>query len=218
MNTLNLVVLISGNGTNLQAIIDAINIQRLPARIKAVISNKRDAYGLERASRVNIPTEVLEAKNFASPEVYENALQSTIDHYQPDLILLAGFMRILGNKFVTHYSGRLLNIHPSLLPKYRGLHTHQLALQAGDKQHGATVHFVTEELDGGPIIAQASLGILPQDTVESLKNRVLILEHQLYPLVISWFVEKRLKLTHGGVELDGKRLPIQGKQIEADLL
>ncbi|MEW8626463.1 MAG: phosphoribosylglycinamide formyltransferase [Candidatus Thiodiazotropha sp.] len=200
------VVLISGNGSNLQAIIDASQ-QDLPIEIAAVISNRPDVYGLQRASSAAIETAVLDHRTFADRASYDQALIELIDKYQPALVVLAGFMRILTTPFVRHYAGRLLNIHPSLLPKYTGLHTHKRALEAGDQLHGVSVHFVTEELDGGPLIAQAQVAVLPQDDPQSLAARVLKKEHQLYPLTLRWYAQKRLQLNQTGeVILDNKKL------------
>ncbi|MEN8178176.1 MAG: phosphoribosylglycinamide formyltransferase [Pseudomonadota bacterium] len=199
-----LVVLISGSGSNLQAIIDAA-ANGLPVDIRAVISNRPGVYGLDRAEQAGVPTRVLDHKSFTEREQYDNALKSLIDSFQPELVILAGFMRILTPEFVRHYAGRLFNIHPSLLPKFRGLHTHQRALDAGENLHGASVHFVTEKLDGGPLIVQALVPVLPDDDVEQLATRVLKLEHQIYPLAIGWFAEGRLALNErGGVTLDGR--------------
>ena len=205
---LRLVVLISGSGSNLQAIIDACADGTIEGEVVAVISNRPDAYGLERARRAGIPAEVLDHTGFADREAFDRALIERIDAYQPDLVVLAGFMRILTPAFVQHYSGRLLNIHPSLLPDFQGLHTHRRALEAGRTVHGASVHFVTEELDGGPVILQAEVPVLPDDDEQTLAARVLEQEHRIYPTVIQWFAEGRLRLdpTHG-VLLDGDRLP-----------
>ena len=178
-----LVVLISGNGSNLQAIIDAISDQGLQAEVRAVISNN-----------ANIAAEVLDHRRFPSREAYDQELQVLIDRYQPDLVVLAGFMRILTEDFVNHYHGRMLNIHPSLLPKYQGLNTHQRVLEAGDNIHGVSVHFVTPELDGGPVILQAEVPVHPGDSADDLAQRVHQQEHVIYPLVIRWFSEKRLIL------------------------
>jgi phosphoribosylglycinamide formyltransferase-1 len=203
---LKVVVLISGSGTNLQAIIDSMNAG-LPIRIAAVISNRADAYGLERAFNVGIETAVLSHKDFADRSSYDQALTALIDRFSPDLVVLAGFMRILTESMVHHYIGRMLNIHPSLLPKFTGLHTHQRALDAGEHLHGTTIHFVTEALDSGPLIAQAQVTVLPQEDAESLASRVLKKEHQLYPLVIRWYAEKRLRLNeYGEVILDNQKL------------
>lgn len=200
-----IVVLISGSGSNLQAIIDDAQAD-LPVEIRAVISNKADAYGLERAHKASIPTRVLEHTAFNDRSDYDQALVALIDEYQPALVILAGFMRILTPGFVSHYQGRLLNIHPSLLPKYRGLHTHQRVLESDDKQHGASVHLVTEELDGGPVILQVTVPIRPDDDESSLASRVLTQEHIIYPLVIRWFAEGRLSTANGAIEMDGIKL------------
>jgi phosphoribosylglycinamide formyltransferase-1 len=199
-------VLISGGGTNLQAIIDRAG-DDLPIEIRAVISNRPGVYGLQRAADAGIETRVLEHSAFADRESFDRALIELIDGYRPGLVALAGFMRILTPGFARHYAGRLLNIHPSLLPKYRGLHTHQRALDAGDERHGATIHFVTEELDGGPPIVQAQVPVLADDDADRLAARVLEKEHQIYPLAIRWFAQQRLKLDEEGhVILDDKPL------------
>lgn len=190
---LNLVVLISGNGSNLQALIDAIAEGRLTARIAAVISNRPDAYGLERAAQAGIATAVLDHKAFDSREAYDEALASLIARHAPDLVVLAGFMRILTPGLIERFAGRMLNIHPSLLPKYPGLHTHRRALAAGDAEHGVSIHLVTPELDGGPILAQAACPIVPGDDEASLAAKVRVLEHMLYPEVIQGFAEGRFK-------------------------
>lgn len=205
-----IVVLISGSGSNLQAFIDATANGDLPAEIASVISNRADAFGLERAQQAQIPTAVLDHKLFASREDFDAALRTLIDSYQPDLLILAGFMRILTADFVRHFHGRLLNIHPSLLPKYPGLHTHQRALDAGDSEAGATVHFVTEELDGGPAIVQVRVPIIAGDTATSLAQRILQHEHAIYPLAARWFAEGRLVLRNNRAELDGELLPPTG--------
>lgn len=191
-NKLPIVILISGSGSNLQSIIDAA-AGDLPVVIRAVISNRPDAYGLTRAREAGIGTAVLEHGNFADRESYDQALQELIDSYSPELVVLAGFMRILSDDFVRHYEGRMLNIHPSLLPKYRGLHTHARALEAGDKVAGCTVHYVTAELDAGPIILQARVPVLDDDTPETLAARVLKQEHIIYPQAIRQFAEQKLK-------------------------
>jgi len=200
------VVLISGNGSNLQAMIDAVK-NGLAINIAAVISNQPDAYGLQRASDAGIPAHVIDHRQFDSRDDFDTALQEQIDTYQPNLIVLAGFMRRLGSEFVAHYPGRMINIHPSLLPKYPGLDTHKRALEAGDRQHGASIHFVTDDLDAGPIIDQATLDIKADDTEETLKSRVQALEHQLYPEVLGWFAENRITLKSGQVYLDSKPIP-----------
>jgi len=199
-----IVVLISGNGTNLQAIIDAIAEGTLPARIAAVISNRAGAAGLERARRADLPTEVLDHREFTSREDYDRALMARIDTHAPGLVVLAGFMRILTPAFVEHYLGRLLNIHPSLLPKYRGLDTHRRALDDGELEHGCTVHFVTPDLDSGPVIVQAAVPVRPDDDAAALARRVQDREHAIYPLAIRWFAEGRLRLADGRALLDGR--------------
>ncbi len=206
MSRLPIVVLISGGGTNLQAIIDAAR-NDLPVDIRAVISNRPDAYGLQRAEKAGIPTAVLNHRAFNSREAFDQALAALIDEYQPSLVLLAGFMRILTPDFVRHYHGRMLNIHPSLLPRFQGLNTHQRALDASEEEHGASIHFVTEELDGGPVILQARVPVLPGDDAETLAARVLEKEHIIYPLAVRWFAEGRLGLNEAGqVLFDNKVL------------
>ncbi len=208
------VVLISGSGSNLQAIIDACKNQSINASISAVISNRPDASGLERAKKSNIPAHYIDHTEFPDRESFDTALAEIIDQYQPELIILAGFMRILSASFIRRFSGQTLNIHPSLLPKFPGLNTHTRAIDAGETQHGCTVHFVTEALDGGPLIAYSELNINIDDTAESLAKRVLTMEHNLYPKVISLFAEKRLYMKGDSVELDGERLTSPLKIIE----
>ncbi|MGB2078381.1 MAG: phosphoribosylglycinamide formyltransferase [Vibrio sp.] len=205
-----ILVLISGSGSNLQSLIDASEAGRLEGEICAVISNKADAYGLERAKNHGIATHFVDSKGYASREEFDAALIQVMDSYQADLIILAGFMRILTPAFVQHYQGKMLNIHPSLLPKYTGLHTHQRAIDAGDSEHGTSVHFVTEELDGGPVILQARVPVFGDDDADTLAARVLTQEHQIYPLVAQWFVTGRLVMKDGAAVLDGKVLPTQG--------
>ena len=207
------VVLISGSGSNLQTFLDAAASGDGDYTVEAVISNKADAYGLTRAQNAGVATEVLSHRDFTDRDSFDQAMIKLIDRYQPDLVILAGFMRILTPDFVRHYSGRLLNIHPSLLPKYQGLHTHQRALDAGDAEHGATVHFVTEELDGGPPILQAAVPIESGDTAETLAQRVLVQEHEIYPLAASWFAQGRLRMVGDRAELDGELLPRSGKRL-----
>jgi phosphoribosylglycinamide formyltransferase-1 len=211
LEPLPIVVLISGGGSNLQAIIDAVAGGQLPAEIRAVISNRPGAQGLQRAARAGIPAEVLDHTAYASRADYDAALMARIDHYAPKLVVLAGFMRLLSDDFVNHYQGRLLNIHPSLLPKFKGLQTHQRAVDAGEREHGASVHFVTPELDGGPVILQARVPVKPGDSAEQLAARVLLQEHRIYPEVIRWFAEGRLQLRDQQVWLDGQPLaqPLQ---------
>ncbi|MFR0688670.1 phosphoribosylglycinamide formyltransferase [Enterobacterales bacterium AE_CKDN230030158-1A_HGKHYDSX7] len=206
----NVVVLISGSGSNLQALIDSLAGADTPAAIRAVISNRADAYGLERARQAGIETRFLDHKAYADRESFDAALIQTIDSFDADLVLLAGFMRILSGDFVRHYQGRLLNIHPSLLPKYKGLHTHQRALEAGDAEHGCSVHFVTEELDGGPLVVQAAIPVESDDTPETLAQRVHVQEHVIYPLAMRWFAEGRVRLSEQGATLDGELLPASG--------
>lgn len=205
----NAVVLISGSGSNLQALIDSLGEDN-PLRIRAVVSNRADAYGLTRAQNAGIATQVLDHKAFADREAFDCALIEAIDGFRPDLVVLAGFMRILTPAFVRHYSGRLLNIHPSLLPKHKGLNTHQRALDAQDPEHGCSVHFVSEELDGGPLVIQAVVPVEPGDTAETLALRVHMQEHRIYPTAVRWFAEGRLRLAAEGALLDGEKLPATG--------
>ena len=203
-------VLISGRGSNLQAIIDAVNSGRLPAEIRAVIGNEAGAPGLARARTAGIPAHTIDHRAFATREQFDRALMQAIDAYSPRAVVLAGFMRILSDAFIDHYAGRLLNIHPSLLPAFPGLNTHARALQSGAKVHGASVHFVTHEVDGGPVIVQAALPVLTDDTPETLAERVLMEEHRIYPLAIGWFLAGRLSVQGGRVLLDGQQRPEQG--------
>jgi len=205
-----IVVLISGGGTNLQAIIDACADNNYPAEVVGVISNKEDVYGLTRAQNADIANLALSHKAFDSREDYDQALIKEIDAFDADLIVLAGFMRILTPSFVQHFQGKLLNIHPSLLPKYQGLNTHQRAIDAGDDVHGVSVHFVTEELDGGPVILQAKVPVFEGDSSDDLAARVHEQEHRIYPLVVKWFSEKRLTMQSDNAVLDGNVLPISG--------
>lgn len=200
------VVLISGRGSNLQALLDAGAEPQAPFAVRAVISNRPDAAGLERARRAAVATEVVDGRALRAPGAFDAALRAAVDRHQPGLVVLAGFMRILGPEFVEHYHGRILNIHPSLLPEFRGLDTHRRALRSGASQHGASVHFVTKELDGGPVIVQARVPVLPGDDGESLAARVLEQEHRIYPLAVSWFASGRLHLGPDGVRLDGRLL------------
>lgn len=216
MNKQRIVVLISGSGTNLQAIMDDCLAANHPGEVVAVVSNKADAYGLVRAQQMHIATEIVDHKSFADRDSYDQALMQTIDQFQPDLVVLAGFMRILTPSFVQHFSGKLLNIHPSLLPKYQGLHTHQRAIDAGDSEHGVSVHFVTEELDGGPVILQAKVPVFPEDDAEELAARVHQQEYRIYPLVVRWFCQKRLQMHAGVALLDGNTLPANGYASDND--
>jgi len=189
LDSFKVAVLISGRGSNLQAIINAAGKSY---EICVVISNRADAQGLLRAEKAGIPTEVIKHKNFPTRESFDKVLQERIEFYQANLVVLAGFMRILSANFVNHYRGRLINIHPALLPKFKGLNTHQRALDAGEKEHGASVHFVTEELDSGPVIIQARVPVLPDDDEESLAARVLEQEHKIYPQAIEWIAQNRI--------------------------
>ena len=199
------VILISGNGSNLQSIIDQAD--SIDLQISAVISNEKNAYGLERAKAAGIKTYFVDPKLFTERVDFDQELVKIIDSLNVELIVLAGFMRILSTLFIDHFSGKILNIHPSLLPKYPGLDTHQRAINAFDKQHGATVHFVTEKLDAGPIISQEVVDIDDHDTDLSLAKKVLEKEHILYPKVIHWYTQNRLKLNHNSnATLDGKAL------------
>lgn len=208
--TSRIVVLISGSGSNLQAIIDACKTDSFPGEVVGVISNKADVFGLTRAHEANIENHVLSHKDYESRESYDHALVESIEKLKPDVVVLAGFMRILTPYFVQKYSGKLLNIHPSLLPKYQGLNTHQRAIDAGDKEHGVSVHFVTEELDGGPVILQAKVPIFPEDNADDLAKRIHVQEHKIYPLVVRWFCSQRIKMEQGKAYLDGNPLPLSG--------
>jgi len=198
-----IVILISGRGSNMEAIIAAAERERWPAQIAAVISNRGDAKGLAFAARHGIATAVVPNQSFPTREAFDAALQAKIDAFAPDLVVLAGFLRILTAPFVAHYAGRLLNIHPSLLPAFPGLATHAQALKAGVKVHGATVHFVTEQLDHGPIVAQAAVAVESSDTEDSLAQRVLAQEHMIYPCAVRAFVEERLRIVDGRVLVAG---------------
>ena len=211
--TCDVVVLLSGTGSNLQALIDSTRTGDSPVRIAAVISNRADAYGLQRARDAGIETRFLDHKAYEGREAFDAALIELIDAFNPELVVLAGFMRILSADFVRHYAGRLLNIHPSLLPKYKGLHTHQRALEAGDTEHGCSVHFVTEELDGGPLVVQAVIPVELHDSPQSLAQRVHAQEHLIYPMAVRWFAEGRLALGERGALLDGKLLAASGHLI-----
>lgn len=203
------VVLVSGRGSNLQSLIDAVHAGRLALDIRAVVSNEPGAAGLRRAEAAGIETLALDHRAFSKRQDFDDALAGLIDARRPDLVILAGFMRILGAAFVRRYHGRLMNIHPSLLPAFPGLDTHRRAILAGVKVHGATVHFVTEELDGGPIIVQSSVRVRPDDDVDTLAARVLEQEHRIYPLAVRWFSEGRLRIRGGEVWKDGRPLPKQ---------
>ena len=197
-----ILVLISGNGSNLQAIIDQIHNGDLPVDICAVLSNKADAYGLQRAREANIPTLLVEHKDYPDRTAFDQAMQAKIDECQPDLIVLAGFMRILTDEFVEHYLGRMINIHPSLLPDYKGLDTHQRVLDDGKDIHGVSVHYVTPALDDGPVILQSQVEVGSDDTANSLAARVQKEEHYIYPLAIRWIAEGRIEYRNGQVYFD----------------
>lgn len=211
-----LAVLISGRGSNLQAFIDACTSGELDAQIAVVISNNPDAGGLQRAENAGIATRCIDHRNYPSREVFDASLVHELSAHSVDLVVLAGFMRILTPVLIEPFLGRLLNIHPSLLPKYPGLKTHQRALNAGDAEAGATVHFVTQELDGGPPVLQARVPILPGDTAAGLAVRVAAQEHVIYPLAARWFVQGRLVLTGEGAMLDGRPIPATGVAFDAD--
>jgi phosphoribosylglycinamide formyltransferase 1 len=198
-----IVILISGRGSNMEAIVQRCAAERWPARVAAVVSNRADAAGLQFAAAHGIATAAVAHKTFATREAFDAALAEAIDAFAPDLVVLAGFMRILGPAFVRRYEGRMLNIHPSLLPAFPGLHTHQRAIDAGCKLAGATVHFVTPELDHGPIVLQSVVPLLADDDADVLAARVLATEHRIYPLAVRWFVEGRLRIEHGVVRHAG---------------
>ncbi|MDH5324173.1 MAG: phosphoribosylglycinamide formyltransferase [Gammaproteobacteria bacterium] len=206
LSSLTTVVLISGDGSNLQTLIDQLHSTDAPVTIKAVISNKAQAHGLVRAEKANIPTHTVSHAQFPERRDFDRELIRTIDAYQPQLVILAGFMRILTAEFVQHYRDRLINIHPSLLPQFRGLNTHARALQAAVREHGASVHFVTEDLDSGPVAVQAAVPVLDGDTEQSLSQRVLQQEHIIYPLAVLWIAEGRLKIHNEQLFFDNKEL------------
>lgn len=199
-----ILVLASGSGTNLQALIDATRERDFPGEIIAVGCNRPGAFALERAAQANIETFVVDHTKYQTREEFDATLMAEILRYNPDLVVLAGFMRILTPDFVRAFRGTMLNVHPSLLPKYTGLNTHQRAIEAGDNIHGVSIHFVTEELDGGPVIAQAEVHVSPDDTPESLAEKVQEKEHILYPIVIRWFCEGRIQLGSDDVLFDGE--------------
>ncbi|HET6629955.1 MAG TPA: phosphoribosylglycinamide formyltransferase [Woeseiaceae bacterium] len=199
-------VLVSGGGTNLQAFIDAVRGGRLDLTLCAVVSDNPDAKGLARARRAGLPAECVPRAEHAGAPPFEDALAERLARYRPDLLILAGFMRILSGGFVARYEGRILNIHPSLLPRFRGLNTHQRALDAGDRWHGCTVHFVTEQLDGGPRIAQARVPVLPDDTAPRLAARVLEMEHRIYPWAAGLVASGRVRYRDGAAWHDGEPL------------
>ncbi|MEO0047779.1 MAG: hypothetical protein RLZZ410_738 [Pseudomonadota bacterium] len=194
-----IVILISGRGSNMEAIVRAAQTEAWPAQISAVISNRSDAAGLDFARAHGIPVASLDHRQFPNRAAFDAELVQLIDRYKPDLVVLAGFMRILTGEFVNHYEGRLLNIHPSLLPLFPGLATHEQALEAGVKEHGATVHFVTEALDHGPMVIQASVPVFPDDTADTLAHRVLKQEHVIYPRAVRWFIDNRISIDQNRV-------------------
>ena len=210
-------MLISGNGSNLQAIIDAVKAGQLPVTIAAVISDRPQAYGIKRAEQARLPVHVIDYKSFPGREYFDAALLQAIDAYKPDLLVLAGFMRILTDNFVNHYAGRMINIHPSLLPKYQGLQTHQRAIDDGETEHGASVHYVTPALDGGPVIIQASVPILRRDTSHTLAQRVHQVEHQIYPLAIKWIATGQVTFRNGEVYYEGKPITEAQRTHRADM-
>ncbi|MBF0784013.1 phosphoribosylglycinamide formyltransferase [Muribacter muris] len=210
----NIVVMISGSGTNLQKIIEAQQAGNINGRICAVISNKADAYGLVRAEQVGIPTFVFERKAFDSNQAMDSAIAEQLIRLDADLIVLAGYMKILTAEFTCRFAGKIINIHPSLLPKYAGLHTHERAMAAGDREHGMSIHFVNEEVDGGAIILQAKVPIYPDDVLDEVIQRVYEQEHRCYPLVVQWFCADRLYLENGKAYLDNQPLGPQGYAIE----
>ena len=208
-----IVILISGRGSNMASLIDAAADGSLPVRVAAVLANRPAAPGLEFAAARGIPTRVVDHTQYPGRDAFDAALAEAIDAWAPDLVVLAGFMRILSDGFVARYAGRLINIHPSLLPAFPGLHTHQRALDEGVRIHGCTVHFVTPALDHGPIVVQAAVPVLDGDDATSLAVRVLAQEHRIYPLAVRWFAEGRLKLGKTGAQLDGKDLSATGHLI-----
>lgn len=199
-------ILISGRGSNMRAIAERAAAGTLDVEVRVVVSDQANAGGLEIARRMGLQTEVLSPRGFADRASYDRALAALVARYEPKLIVLAGFMRILTAAFIAPFAGRIMNIHPSLLPKYRGLHTHRRALEACDELHGVTVHFVTEELDGGPLIIQSCIDVRPEDTEESLSARIQRQEHTIYSQAIEWFATGRLTLVGDAVMLDGRKL------------
>ncbi|RLM27837.1 phosphoribosylglycinamide formyltransferase [Brenneria alni] len=210
----NFVILISGQGSNLQALIDACKRGRIKGKLAAVFSDNPEAHGLQLAQDADIPVHAISPEGFADRAAYDAAMAQEIEQYEPALIVLAGYMRVLSPDFVAQFAGKMLNIHPSLLPKYPGLHTHRKALESGDAVHGTSVHFVTDELDGGPIVLQAKVPVFTDDTEESLKIRVQTQEHAIYPMVVGWFLSGRLNMRDNQAWLDGVRIPAQGYAAE----
>ena len=203
-----IVILISGRGSNMESLLNAVAEGTLPVRVAAVISNRPEAKGLEAAAAQDVETCVVDHTRFDTRETFDAAMIKTIDSYSPDLVVLAGFMRILTDAFVRRYEGRLLNIHPSLLPSFPGLHTHRRALEEGVRVHGCTVHFVTPQLDHGPVVVQAAVPVLDGDDEASLAARVLVQEHQVYPMAVRWFAEERLRLVDGHVVFEAEQEPV----------
>ncbi|MFC1681750.1 phosphoribosylglycinamide formyltransferase [Pseudomonadota bacterium] len=197
-----LAVLISGNGSNLQAIIDQCEAGQINARICCVVSNEESAFGLERAKDAGIPTHVLSHRGYPSRDQYDTDLAALLETCRPDLIVLAGFMRILGAGFIDRFPNRIINLHPSLLPNHKGLDTHARALEAGDREHGASVHLVTPDLDSGPVLIQAAIRVAEDDTVETLQNKVHELEHDILPRVVGWFADHRITISGDLILLD----------------
>ncbi len=211
-NACRIVALISGNGSNLQALVD--QAANRAYQVAGVVCNNPAAYGLRRAAQAGLPAAVVEHRDYPDRASFDDALLEAIDGFAPDLIALAGFMRILGPAFVRRQAGRILNIHPSLLPKYAGLHTHRRVLEAGDSEHGVSIHFVNEDLDGGPLVARSRIAVRAEDTEQSLQQRAHRLEHVLYPQVVGWYAAGRLRLRADGVYLDSGKLPAAGVEVE----
>jgi len=207
VNPKRIVILVSRSGSNAQAIIDACSKESIQGTVVKLISNVPTAFALERAAQANIPSSCVDHKTFENRDAFDLALAKEIDDAAPDVIVLAGFMRILSGEFVEKYLGKLLNIHPSLLPKYPGLNTHQRAIDNQDSEHGTSVHFVTPELDGGPVILQAKVPIFEDDTADELAERVLVQEHKIYPLVVNWLCNEKIALTNMKAFFDGQELP-----------
>ena len=197
-------ILISGSGTNLQAFIDAVESGDLNLDLTVVFSNNPNAFGLERAEKAGIPTACIQHSDFPDRESFDAAVIAELDRFEPDLLILAGFMRILSKPFVAHYAGKILNIHPALLPLYPGLNTHQRVLDAGDEWHGSTVHFVTEKLDGGPRILQGRLAVIPDESADELESRVQAVEHKIYPQAADWVGAGKVRFRNGQSWVDGK--------------
>lgn len=211
-----IVILISGTGSNMVTIVEQVRDGIIAdSEISSVICNAPEALGIKKAHELGIHTDIIDHRDFTSREEFDIGMMNTIDAYEPDLIILAGFMRILTPDFVRHYEGRMLNIHPSLLPKYQGLHTHKRALEAGDSEHGVTVHFVTEVLDDGPNIIQAVVPIIDGDDSQTLQKRVQLQEHVIYPIAVKWFMDGRLSMQKGQSCLDNKPLPSTGLKLNA---